>query len=709
MGQVVAIKEASRVAAGDPALTFIDECYARLAKVPGFVVRTGQRDLSAAICKAMVAGEPIAAEAPTGTGKTIAYLVGALAAGEKLRTTKELPIVVATATVGLQNQVLTGDIPRLVQAGIVAEGSAQLAKGRGRYFCVASAERLVEEGLPSAQVDFFDDEQNAQAQDLSSVPELLEAWEGNGWSGDYDAYPRPVPRHAWARVQANSSTCLGHKCEHYSACPFFNARRSLSSARIVVANHDLVLADLAMEKDGQDPLFPGRYLLVFDEAHHLPDKAIDIAAGSIDIPAVLEEVPKIGALSRSWAKHPELLKLLEKAKISLSDFETFSLINGLESVRDELAVLNVGDDVEVQRFERGSLPPLLSAALTRAATAAVLLRDATHDASRELKQSNLSEKSPQLKAVVQEVLFLSAGAIATLGALTKTLKLLAGTDRAVRWVEREATGFSLHTSPLEGADVLKALLWSNERVAVAAVSATLQDFAGFERFKMRSGAPELLRTLALPHIFPYEENTIYLVDMSNTPRQDERAAYVEELSLVLPTFINPSEGTLVLFPSRALMNQVGGALRWAHPGKVLFQGEMGVRELVKAHKARIDAGKGSILCGLATLAEGLDLPGVYCTHVAICALPFSVPTSPVEQELQEELGREYFMKRAMPDTLTKLIQMSGRLMRRETDRGRITVFDKRLHATKWGRNLLNALPGFKQQRVGPDRPPLRSI
>lgn len=177
----------------------------------------------------------------------------------------------------------------------------------------------------------------------------------------------------------------------------------------------------------------------------------------------------------------------------------------------------------------------------------------------------------------------------------------------------------------------------------------------------------------------------------------------------MPGFIGAKEGTLVLFPSKALMYQVAKTLKRTHPGSVLCQNDMGVKELVKTHKARIESGKGSILCGVATLAEGLDLPGDLCTHVIICALPFTVPNSPVELELQEVLGKDYFSKRALPDTLTRLIQMTGRLMRRETDRGRITVFDKRLHTTRWGRKLLDAMPDFKRTTISPARPPVFNI
>lgn len=711
VGKVIELRDSGRAPAGDPVATYIDECYARLSAVQGFTPRPEQRDLSLEICRAMLAGDPIAAEAPTGTGKTIAYLVGAIAAAERLRTTKDVPIVVATATVGLQNQVLSGDIPRLVAAGILPEGVATLAKGRGRYFCIASAERVLGGEAPSAQTDFFEEgaSQEAAFAQAKGVEELYSAWSDTPWSGDRDSYPKPIPGGAWKAVAADSATCLGHKCTHYATCPFFAARRVLSNARIVVANHDLVLADLAMGLADGDPLIPGKYLLVFDEAHHLPSKAIEAAAGSINVPELLETLPTLNGLLRAWQKHPELLKALQKARVSLSDLEPFPLVNSLEAVRDELSLLDLDPEATEYRFEQGVLPAGLSFALKRAGVACDVYKTALGDGVRGLKQSTLAETNATLKPLVQELLYQSAGAAAMVGGMANALQLLVGGERAVRWVERVPDGFSVCTSPLEGDAVLQRLVWNNERVSVAMVSATLQDFEGYDRFRARSGAPANLRTQTLPHIFPYRENTMFLVTMNNSPRFDERDEFVKELSDSMPGFISAKEGTLVLFPSRGMMQVVTTRLKKEFPGLVLCQGDMGVRELVREHKARIESGAGSILCGLATLAEGLDLPGALCTHVVICALPFTVPTSPVEREQQELLGRDYFLKRALPDTLIRMVQMTGRLMRRESDRGRITVFDNRLVGTRWGRKLMDAMPGFKRTSVKPDRPPLKVV
>lgn len=702
MGQVIAIKDVTRVATGDSVFTFIDECYGKLAELPNFIVRQGQKELSYKVCQALVCGEPIAAEAPTGTGKTLGYLIGAIAANEKLRALKDFPIVVATATVGLQAQILMGDMPKLVEAGIVSPGSAVLAKGRSRYFCVQSAERLAEGGEGTKQVDFFDEAGNTEAHALVEVTEMLELWRAHAWNGDFDSYPTTQEGEGRIRVAATSDTCVGHKCEHFNSCAFFTARRAMSSAKIIVANHNLVLSDLAMAKEGIEPLFPGsKYLVVFDEAHNLPDKALEAGAAHLEFNTVLAELPRIKGFSSAWQRNAEISKLFTKQKLSGDDFEIGALANALEAAKTCTADMSVDDYTGQYRFEQGCLPSDLQEILKSAQVCVKALAEAMKDGTQALKQSKLAEKSPVLEKMQVELMYQAAGINGVLSGLLKTLNLLLSPDRGVRWVFRKEQSVSLHVSPLEGADVLKDLLWGNERVAVAMCSATLQDFDGFDRFKARSGAPDCLRTYVLSPIFPYENNQLYLVDMAYSPRQDQYVEYQKELLQLMPEFINVNEGTLILFPSRTLMRIAVPQLRRRFGPMVVCQDDMGIKNLIKTHKDRIDSGRGSLLCGLATLAEGLDLPGAYCTHVVICKVPFTVPTSPVEQELQEVMGKEYFFKRAMPDALTRLMQMVGRLMRRESDLGRITTFDNRLRYTQWGRKMLDALPAFERVNVHP--------
>lgn len=201
----------------------------------------------------------------------------------------------------------------------------------------------------------------------------------------------------------------------------------------------------------------------------------------------------------------------------------------------------------------------------------------------------------------------------------------------------------------------------------------------------------------LPYIFPYEESEIVVPAMAATPKMAERRAYLLELQSKLPRAIKPKEATLVLVPSRAMLREIAPMLK-SRLGEecVLVQGDLSIKALLDKHKRRVASGLPSVLVGMATMAEGLDLPGKLCEHVVILALPFAVPTEPVEQELAEILGPKYFGERSLPDAMTRLLQMVGRLLRRETDRGRITVFDRRLVSTSYGKKMLMALPPFKK-------------
>lgn len=693
----------------DPVEQFVRQCYEALSKDTSFRSRPGQIGLSVDIAKALIAQTPIAAEAPTGTGKTVAYLVGSITAARFLRVAEKMMIVVATATVGLQQQIMQGDLPRFYNAGLLDPQKTLLAKGRSRYFCIANAEREME-ASDGRQVDFFDEAASEKAVASGDIQTLLDNWYGRAWNGDFDSWTGELSRYA-DKVRASSDTCISQKCEHYSSCPFFQARRMLADATLVVANHDLVLSDLTMSQGEQEPLFPAqRYIVTFDEGHHLPDKALELGARALRVTRGLEEFPKLHAYERAWGKHFELTKLLKKNKLDPSLFDPASVLNALAAIREAAQTIPVEQDTGTLRFMEGSLPESLRVAARNALQALYTIYDAMQDATTALKKSELSQKSADLKNLTSEILFMGAAINQEVKDAVQALEdLVRPSDTVVKWLARRDADVSLHVSPTAGSSVLASLLWGQKRAIPAIVSATLQDFDGFDRFQDKLGVGENLRTTSLPHIFPYEENTLGVVMMENSPKYDERPHFEPELMEVLPRFVDEQEGSLILFPSKRLQSLMVPMLKERFPGKVLVQGELGIKELLSRHRAAIDAGEGSILCGLATLAEGLDLPGAYCTHVMICALPFVAPNNPVEQELQEKMGRDYFEKKALPDTLVKLVQMVGRLMRRETDRGRITFFDKRLVRTRWGQKLLDALPPFKRRTYAPDRPPLRAV
>jgi ATP-dependent DNA helicase DinG len=691
MGQVVAFAPASTPA------DYIDTAYERLAAQPGFRVRAEQKRLSRAIFEAFVAGTPLVAEAPTGVGKTLAYLVGALAASQ---TTSQRPatVVISTATVGLQAQILANDLPRLVKAGLLEEGDAVIAKGRGRYLCVNSAERLAGNAAPRPQYELFDATANANADDSADLAHMLELFHGRAWDGELDSYPGRVPRN-WSDAAASADTCISRRCQWYDDCPFFEARKKLSFARVIVANHDLVLSDLAMAADGAEPLFPGAsYLVVFDEAHHVPDKALETGSTHLDLEQARIKLTGAGLFSGLLLRHPSFVKALRRKGLEEADFDHRPLLGALDNLYDVAAAVPLEQDQTLLRFPGGEVPCELRQAARFALEKSAALSKAFGEAAAMLRSSRAGDDDARMKGAIAETLYHGAFFSALLKKTTKALLSFSAAGDAVRWMERRDSALTLNTCPLEGADVLKRLAWGHGRASPVFVSATLRDFDGYERFLTRAGLPPDTRTLTLPPIFAYQENTLWLVDTKHSPRHDEREQFAAELRALVPGVINPAEGTLILFPSQRMMDAVMPAVRACFPGQVRTQGDGPLKDLLARHRQDIDRGKGAILAGLATLAEGLDLPGAYCTHVIICALPFTVPTTPLEAEHAERLGEEYFRKRALPDCHVKLVQMVGRLLRRESDRGTVTVFDKRLLVTRWGASLRNALPPFRMRR-----------
>ncbi len=682
---------------------FINAAYEKLKALPRFRIRDEQVALSRKICHALINDQHYAAEAPTGTGKTVAYLVGALAASSVLSK----KIVVATATVGLQEQILAKDLPELLgKAGLIKGNDYLVAKGRGRYFCPKMADRFLDSvSAADAQSDLFVQEDLPKAHlDVSLVPQvekLRHIWAEEVWGGDCDSLPTETPK-CWPIVAASSETCISSKCEYFEKCPFFQDRQRLSYVKVIVANHDIVLLDLIQTVEEKESLLHLKdYLLIVDEAHHLPDKAIAQSQASVSLTHAMDWLRQAADVGNSLFKLPRIAKYLDKRGITSVDFSPASALSTIQVLLNEVCLPRyVYEEGGNCRLPEGLVPDNLKTKANQLLQQVFDIQEALAMALMELKKK--TGENIKTNAVLETSVLLDAVRLnSRLRDFTKGLCEFVSDSKRARWVHQyvpedpsKLKKVALCSSPLDGVELLGRILWNNRNVRASFVSATLKGTGDFEPFHSSAGAPEDIEYEAFPYVLPYHKSTLTIPRMKSSPKDKE---YVDELIALLPQYIDNKEGSLLLFSSKAMMRQVLVGLKKVYDSDFLLaQTEWAsTKNMIATHMRRIDEGKGSLLIGLQKMSEGIDLPGEYCTHVMTTRLPFAVPVDPVEQERELMLGKDhYFGKHALPLAIRKLVQMVGRLVRTDRDQGRITMFDNRITTTRYGEQMLSALPPF---------------
>ena len=677
----------------DKALAFVDKAYDTLKATPGFVFRESQQDLSRAATKSFLGEHVLVGEAPTGTGKTVAYLIGALAAAH----VNKKPIVIATATKALQSQLILSDLPRLTKIGLVDAAEVALAKGKGNYLCLDRAEDVAAIAEAAEDdVDIYMGDSPSSLEDALLVQPMLEDWQMGAWDGDFDNYVGTRPK-SLSQIQVTSETCTGKKCSHYKECAYYKSKRRIQSSQIVIANHDLLLIDTMLVAEEMEPTLQiGNYYAVIDEAHHLPSKALDMGASSARLSQLLGTMPKLAGLTKLLMDQGELKGLLQEANFDIQSLNRTPSAVALKHLLEQLDSYDVDTDTYQRRFPQATVPMDILKAIAQCNEPLEMLRLAIMKLHSVLREKG-EAVSPPAKEGIAEVFRRTLDALRLLKDTYMTFLSWTTQTAVVKWLYRKESSVVLHAVPLDPSILIKKLFWDNLRSKPIFVSATLRDLNGFQRFSRQMGLPKNTETMTLPYSFPYGNSQLIVAGLTASPKPGERKQFLPELKAQLKSRINKDEGTLLLFPSWVLLNQIAPFLKETFGAPMVrVQNSQTIKVLVAEHKAAIDKHRGSILVGVATMAEGLDLPGAYCTHVGIITLPFAVPTDPVEQEIAELMGSRYFNERSLPDAMIKLIQMVGRLIRREDDIGRVTIFDNRLGATSYGRKMLEALPPFEK-------------
>ncbi len=631
------------------------------AALPGWRERAGQRELAGAVAQTIASRGVLLAEAGTGTGKTLAYLVPALLRGER--------VIVSTATRALQDQLHGKDLPLACRALGVQLRAVRL-KGRSNYVCLYRLKRTQEEG---------------RLESRRAVGELrrVALFAGTSTDGDLSGLPGIDERSELMQlVTSTRDNCLGAECPDWKNCFVMKARREALAADVVIANHHLFFANLALRDEGVADLLPSANTIVLDEAHQLPDigaQFLGTALGSAQAAELARDVLACGlqharghgdwqALGSALVKAVRDLRLCAAAGAQRMDAEQAGALAGwdatLQQWDDALAAL----DAALQPVEPSA--PEFTRLRERCAEQRGLLQRwrARDDVDAELPLA----------------------------------------QQTVRWVEVGHHHLRLLATPLGIGPAFSALLAQRAQAWIL-VSATLTLDGSFRYARARLGlndealaladapadeAAARLRELRVASPFDYAACTRLLVPRSGfLPSDPDHARHVAELAARLIA-VNPG-GSFVLTTTLRAIGRIAERLRELLPASrpVLEQASEPKGVLLQ----RFGADRRAVLVGSHSFWEGVDFPGEQLTLVVIDKLPFAPPDDPLvaaRVRRLEAAGRNGFLDYSLPQAALALQQGAGRLVRSELDWGVLAVCDRRLATTPWGRRLLGSLQPF---------------
>lgn len=608
--------------------------------VASFEFRTSQLEMAAAIFQCLREDRVLLAEAGTGTGKTWAYLIPAILSGKK--------VVVSTGTKTLQDQILDHDIPFLKKL-LFPQLCAVCLKGRKNYLCRRRFRDFV------YQPTLYNKEE-------VKLFQRFQKWASRTLSGDR-AEIDWLPDHfqTWNEVSCNSDQCLGQQCEDQSRCFLTLLRQNASRAHLLVVNHHLFFADLALRHRGLGEIIPDYDAVVFDEAHQLED-IIGLYFG----------------VAFSNLKISEFIRDLQR-----------ELSNKSIKLKKPEDVLNIAQHLDVlgRRFYRhfSAQHPTHGRYPLESQKVSEEFHEIGHDAIHTLQQLGaLLTSSRESEPVVESF---NRRAVE----LSQTIsEILQQKDPGlVYWYEMTSNGVFIHGTPIAIASVLQETLFRVVR-AVVLSSATLAVAGSFQFLRDSLGLPEASREMLVTSPFAYEKQTLlYIPSRFPAPQEPSFCSEVARRSLKI---LDKTQGrALFLFTSYRHLNQVYQLLQNQLPYPILVQGQKSKRALLAEFKEKID----SVLLATSSFWQGIDVPGEALSCLLIDKLPFEPPDDPVTAARMEQIakqGASPFFHYQVPRAIISLKQGVGRLIRSSQDRGIIVIFDVRLMTKGYGRLFLKSLP-----------------
>lgn len=606
--------------------------------LPGFAPRKEQLQLADAIERTITNGGTLVAEAGTGIGKTLSYLVPVL--NGRQRT------IISTGTKTLQDQLYFRDLP-VVKKALGSTLKTALLKGRGNYLCLYRMEQARNEGrLPSRE----------------SVTELedIRQWAPSSVDGDLSISPVIAEdSELWSLVTSTTDNCLGSDCPDFEACFVARARREAQDADVVVVNHHLLFADMAIKQSGFGEVLPGASVFIVDEAHQAPETASQFFSASLSTRQVSDLCTDL---------------LAEAAETS----------GGMATLRDEVAhcrqvikefQLACHDELE----DRGTWDEMLDRSAVRNALQSL------DSAVAGLKPAALTLQgaSRGMDACLQRLAEIQAH----FDHLDKAVP-----DTEVRWFERRGRGVAIHTTPLDISTLFSSFC---EQLDAAWIftSATLSVNGGFDHFLRQLGLEDA-ETLILDSPFDYENNALmWLPEALPEPRE---SSFVPALLEQVRPVLEASKGrAFMLFTSHRALRQAAELLAGAIDHPLFVQGDKPRSMLLESFRKSGDG----ILLGSASFWGGVDVMGEALSLVIIDKLPFAPPNDPVMVARSNQLrqhGGNPFLELFLPQAVIALKQGAGRLIRDVNDRGVLVICDRRLKTKGYGKAFLESLPAMQQ-------------
>lgn len=606
--------------------------------LPGFAPRAEQLALAAAIESALLAEGVLVAEAGTGIGKTLSYLVPVMDSGKRA--------IISTGTKTLQDQLFFRDLP-LVRRALGSSAKTALLKGRGNYLCLYRMERSRQHGeLPTR----------------AAVAELESLLQWSAVTPDGDLSISPVISEEsglWPHVTSTAENCLGTDCARFEDCFVARARREAQEADIVVVNHHLLFADMAIKQSGFGEVLPGAGAFVVDEAHQAPEIATRFFSATVSARQVEDLCRDV---------------LLEAGKTSGGLAVAAEAVAACRQAARELQAA-MGEHLP----ERGAWQQLVERREIRLGLQG--LDQAVADLAgplEALEGSGRGIEACQSRRAELQMLFDRLDAAASAG--------------EIRWFERRGRGFGLHITPLDIAGVFTAFREQQEAAWIL-TSATLSVSGGFAHFTRQLGLEDA-DTLKLDSPFDYPNNALlWFPEHLPEPRDPE---YLETLlERILPVLDASGGRAFLLFTSHRALQETAAMLAAQRDFPLFVQGEAPRSLLLEQFR---QSGNG-VLLGTASFWGGVDVIGEALSLVVIDKLPFAAPDDPVQEARSDRLRQEGgnpFMDLYLPQAVIALKQGAGRLIRDVNDRGVLVICDPRIRSRSYGAAFLDSLPPMRR-------------